>query len=592
MSSIRKRSLILALLLTGVGAVSAVHAADPVRGKQLYWNTNGASKSCGTSGCHNGFPTTILSKVDRGTSASVILSAISGNKGNMGQLSTFVSSTDAADIAAYIANPAAGDGAATLSLSASALTFASQAVGTASAAQTITVSNTGTAALTFTTMTFGGTASSDYARAGTCAPGGSVAAGGSCTVQITFTPSASGTRSATLTIGHNAAGGSSTVTLAGTGAAAPAAASVSPGSLSFTQMVGATSAAQTVTVSNTGGTALTLNNVTLGGTNPAEYAIATGTTCTAGAVVNGGASCVIRVTFTPSATGARPATLSIAHSASVSAATVALNGTGSTTAVPSVSLSSSTLTYADQTVGSTSAAQIVTLSNTGSATLTLSTLTISGAASADFTRAGSCAAGGSIAAGGTCTVQVAFAPTAVGARSATLTIASNASNGNATLALSGTGIQVSMAVNPTSASLVTEVGQISASVQVAISNAGASNLSINAVTVTGPFQLRTGANACSAAPIALMSGQSCNLFIAFQPTTAGTATGEVAIASNASATPTRITLTGQGQVAAMDSNNMGMGGCSLGAPDQLMDPLLATMFVVSLLVLIRRRRSR
>ncbi len=589
MSVIRKLSTVLILLAAGVGTIAHAQTANPVRGKQLYFSTNGAPASCGTTNCHSGFPMALQNKIALGSNPATILAAITSGKGGMGLLSGFVNSTDAADIAAYIANPAAGDAPA-ISLSTNTLTFATQTVGTTSAAQIITVSNTGSAALTFPTMPLGGTASSNFARAGTCAPAGSLAAGGSCTVQLTFTPSAAGTRSATLTIGHNATGGSSAVTLSGTGAVAPAAASVSTSSLSYTQAVGTTSTAQTVTVSNTGGTALTINNVTLGGTNPAEYTMATGTTCGAGAVVNGGASCVIQVTFTPTATGARSATLSIAHSASGTAATVTLNGTGSATAVPSVSLSSSTLTFGSQTVGTASAAQTVTLTNTGSAMLTLSTLTLSGVSSAEFARTGTCAASGSIAAGGTCTIVMAFTPSTVGARSATLTVASNANNGNATLTLSGTGIQVSMSVSPTSASMSAQVGQISAPVQAVVANTGASPLNVSSITITGPFLLRTGANQCSAAPITLASGQSCNVFIAFQPTLVGAISGNVAIASNASATPTRVMLTAQGQAAvAADSSNIGMGGCSLGAPDQLIDPLLAVMLAVSLVVLIRRR---
>ena len=586
---------VLLLGLVTAALLPSASAQNAVRGKALYFSTNGASLSCGSSGCHNGFPTVRLNAIAKGSSPAAILSAITGNKGGMGILSGFVNNVDAADIAAYIANPAAGDASApTIALSASTLSFVGQTVATTSAAQTVTVSNSGTAALTISTLTFGGTAAAEFARAGTCAPGGTVAAGGNCSIQVTFTPSAAGARNATLTIAHSAPGGNSTVTLSGTGNAAAAAASIGPAALSFSQSINTTSNAQAATLTNTGGLPLTISAVTLAGTSVAEYAIAAGTTCTAGATVNGGASCLVQLTFTPSAIGARTASLSVAHSASATPAVVALNGTGSAMPQPAVSLSAAALTFAAQSVGTNSAAQNVTLTNTGQATLTLTSLALSGAAGTDFTRAGTCAAAASIAAGGTCTIQLAFAPTAVGARTATLTVVSNAGNGDATLALSGSAVQVAMSVSPTAAALQSAVGLMSPPVQAVVSNTGQSALVISSIATTGPFMLDTGANQCGAAPITLSSGQSCNVFVAFHPVSAGMFNGEVAIMSNAAAAPARVVLTAQAVAtaagtSATEPSNLGFGGCSVGAPDQLIDPLLAVMLAIAVFVVLRRR---
>jgi hypothetical protein len=104
----------------------------------------------------------------------------------------------------------AGTPGTTLSVAPSSLTFASQAVGTTSGAQTVTVSNTGSAAAAIS----GITASGDFAQSNTC--GSSIAAGGSCTVSVTFKPTASGTRVGTLTI-SSSTGNSPTVALTGTG---------------------------------------------------------------------------------------------------------------------------------------------------------------------------------------------------------------------------------------------------------------------------------------------------------------------------------------------------------------------------------------
>src|SRR2546429_9016377 len=89
--------------------------------------------------------------------------------------------------------------------------FRSQLVGTTSAAQTVTLNNTGNTALSVTSIV----ASGDYAQTNTC--GNSVAAGANCTISVTFTPAASGAQSGTITITDNAAGSPHTVSLTGAG---------------------------------------------------------------------------------------------------------------------------------------------------------------------------------------------------------------------------------------------------------------------------------------------------------------------------------------------------------------------------------------
>jgi hypothetical protein len=105
-----------------------------------------------------------------------------------------------------------GGGSATLSANPTSLTFASQTVGTTSSAQTVTVNNTGTAAATVSSVA----ATGDFHQTNTC--GTSIAAGGSCTVSVTFGPTASGTRTGSLTVTSNATNSPTTVALTGTGA--------------------------------------------------------------------------------------------------------------------------------------------------------------------------------------------------------------------------------------------------------------------------------------------------------------------------------------------------------------------------------------
>jgi len=122
---------------------------------------------------------------------------------------TFSSSITTMDI--LTAYKALGGGSASVSLSSPSLTFASQLVSTTSAAQTVTLNNTGNAALSVTNIVAGG----DYAQTNTC--GTSIAAGANCTISVTFTPTATGTRTGAITITDNAAGSPHVVSLTGTG---------------------------------------------------------------------------------------------------------------------------------------------------------------------------------------------------------------------------------------------------------------------------------------------------------------------------------------------------------------------------------------
>ncbi len=425
------------------------------------------------------------------------------------------------------------------------LAFGSVNVGTASTAQTATLSNTGTAALTLGTLSTGSTEFT--VTGGTCAAGGTVAAAGSCTVIIGFTPSAAGARSATLVVTHNANGAQSSTALSGTGVALSPVIGVSPTTLSFSQTIATTSTAQTITVSNSGNAPLAISALTLAGAQAAEFQIATGTTCTAGGSVAANASCVVKLTFTPTVAGARSASLSIAHNASGSPSTVTLNGTGTATAQPAISLNAATLAFASQTLGSSSAAQSVVVSNSGAAALTFSSLTLTGTAAADFTRAGTCTPTGTLAAGATCTVSFVFTPGAVGARSATLTLASNASNGSAVLSLSGTGAAVatpSIGLAPGSLAFGNQtVSAASTARTVTLSNSGSGSLSLTSITASSGFGVTHNCGSSVAA------GASCTLSVTFTPSATGAATGTVSVASNATGSPNVVSLSGTGVAA-------------------------------------------
>lgn len=291
-----------------------------------------------------------------------------------------------------------------------------------SAAQTVTVSNTGGAPLGVTSVSFTGLNPADFlVKTNNCS---SVPANSSCTITVAFRPTALGPRSAALTIATNDPSHPTLgVTVTGTGIGPVAV--LSPITVSFgSQLKGTKTASMSVTLTNTGsaGSTLIINTKSITGANPSDFA----QTNNCGASLAATQSCTFTVTFTPTAVGARGATLSVGTTDPVNpTVTSQLTGTGT---APVASVSPTSLNFGNQKQQTTSAPQPVTLSNTGTAPLTMSSIAIGGTNASDFKQTNNC--GASLAAGANCTISVTFKPTKKGARSATLTITDN-SNANA-----------------------------------------------------------------------------------------------------------------------------------------------------------------
>jgi len=320
-----------------------------------------------------------------------------------------------------------GTGMAPLvSLSAAGLSFANQLINTTSASQAETVTNTGTGNLTFSTVTMGGANPTDFAKSADTCTGATVSPNNACTVSVTFTPSTTGSRSASLILTDNASGSPQTVGLSGTGTAPLV--SLSTTGLSFAnQFISTTSPPQAETVTNTGTGNLTFSTVTMGGANPTDFA-KSADTCT-GVTVTPNNTCTVSVTFNPSAAGSRSASLNFADNASGSPQTVSLTGTG----IPSAQISPGSLTFAGQAVGTAGMAQTVTLSEIGAAAINVTGVNISG----DFSQTNNCPA--SLANGSSCSIQVVFTPTAAGSRYGTLSISTTGTGSAQTVSLAGTG---------------------------------------------------------------------------------------------------------------------------------------------------------
>ncbi|MFM9883209.1 MAG: choice-of-anchor D domain-containing protein [Burkholderiales bacterium] len=700
--AIRRLSLLFAFAGASLAfPITAMSAGDPALGAMLYVNPNGAPIGCANAACHGPNPAANLKGITRGADQpSLILNAIN-TRPEMMFLSAYVNAVHAEHLAAYIANPN-GLPTGTIALSSPSLTFGNQGLSTTSAAQTVTVSNSGSNVVTLTAIATGGANPNEFLRSGTCTNGMSLAAGATCSIAATFTPALLGARSASVAIVHSGANSPLQIALSGNGVAAPGPVmSLSANNLAFGgQGTNTTSLARTITLSNTGPLPLTLNNLSVGGANASEFT-RTGS-CAPGASVATGQNCAIDVTFTPTVLGARTGTVNITSNAPGSPHSIALTGTGVVPA-PAATLTSNSISFGNYVVGTTSPARTVTLTNSGSAPLTtsiappgaafghttncpatlapnasctisgtfspvatglasasivittnaigsphaislsgngfpagttlpvvtlsssaiafgahsvnsaspattvtltntdpatslsISNLNLTGANAGDFSRAGSCSTLTAVLPGGSCTLIMTFTPTGTGARAASLTVVSNAL-GQQSIALSGTGTIASVPgvmLSPNALIFSSQqVGTASGQQVVLLSNTGNATLPISTVSATGEFSVS------STCGTSLAAATTCQIGVTFAPIATGARTGQVMVATGAAGSPHAISVSGTGMSAnggatpsggSSDAGSGGGGGCTIGSRDD-MDPILALMIFAAILGL--RRRSR
>ena len=442
------------------------------------------------------------------------------------------------------------------------LNFGSVATGATSPAQTVTVSNPTGSAASVSSISVSG----DFSQTNNC--GTSIAANGSCTVSVTFRPTATGNRTGSLTV--NAGGVTNTVSLSGTGTAPGPVLNTNPASLSFPgTVVGATATAQTVTVSNSGTAPATVSGVAVTG----DFS----QTDNCGSIAVS-ASCAVTVSFKPTAGGSRTGTLTITSNANNNPTTVSLGGSGidSTTNLaaerPAAASSTngtfaaSNFTDADPSTYWESAngsfpqwAQVdlgqnfsvgkVTLKLPPSSAWGVRTQTLSVLGSTDGTNFSSIVG----------SAGYSFDPNA---NNNTVTITFNATTaswvrvnitGNTgwpagqlsdfeVFPASGGGTSSpNLSVAPSSLSFASQALNTSSSAQmVTVNNTGTTAAAVSTVATTGDF---VQTNTCGSS---VAAGGSCTVSVTFRPAASGTRTGSLTITSNASNSPTTLGLTGTG----------------------------------------------
>src|ERR1700722_20258848 len=416
-----------------------------------------------------------------------------------------------------------------ITVSPALLSFPVQVLATTSAPQVVTLTNGAPNSLTISKIAFSGTDAADYAQTNNC--GTALSGNASCTINVTFTPKGINNRPATLTVTDSAPGGAQTVAVTGVGTIA----ALSPTSVIFAaQQVGTSSAAQVITLTNaSAGNTISITGLAITGTNASDYA----ETTTCGTSLAAKKSCLINVTFTPTAIGTRTAAVTLTDNGGGSPQSVALSGTGTS----SVSVSPTTLTFPLQVLGTTSAAQVVTVTNGTATALSISSIAYSGGNTTDFPETNNC--GSSLAGTSSCTINVTFKPTNINHRASTLTIITG--SGTYTVAVSGTSTAASF--SPTSLTFGPQtVGTTSAGQVITMSNAsGGTAITITGITITGtnPTDFaQTNTCGTSVAP-----KKSCTITVTFDPTATGTRSASVSVADNAGSSPQAVLLTGTGQ---------------------------------------------
>jgi hypothetical protein len=373
-----------------------------------------------------------------------------------------------------------------------AVSFGNQAVGTSTAPVPVTVTNTGSSALIISGIKLSGVNQPDFSQTNNCR--GSIAPQASCTITVTFTPTAVGNRVAAVVVTDNA--GTQSVNLTGAGTAPV---QLSVGGLNFgSQLVGSTSGTQSFSVTNASPVQINFSGITTTGdfsqTNNCGTSLAPAGVCS------------VTVTFAPSAGWSRGGSVVIADSAAGSPQLVVLAGMGYAGAM--ATLSTTSLAFGQRAVGGNTAKNF-SLTNNGTAALSLSGIFVDG----DFTQSNTCISPLNPAA--TCTVTVTFLPTVAGRRLGHVTLLDTDSSLIQTVNLTGTGTvpSTTVSISPVAGSLTLSQtlqftasisGQISSNVTWSVDGIGGGNSTTGTISSGGLYTPPTtaGAHSISAASIA------------------------------------------------------------------------------------------
>src|SRR5580698_987741 len=437
-------------------------------------------------------------------------------------------------------------GSGVLSAGSTSVTFGSVAVG-GSATQTVTVTNTGTATVNISQATVTG---SGFSVTGGN-PSASLGVGQSSTVTVQFAPTAAGNASGALTVISDASNSPLMVSLSGT--ATQAGLSISPTSLTFSNAQMNQTSSQNVTLTNTGNSNVTINLAQLSGNEFGMNGLSLPKT------ISASQSMTFAVTFTPTQAGAATGSITLKDNAPGSQQTITLAG-NAVSQTSTLRANPGSVAFGTVAVSS-KGQQTVTLTNSGTASTTVSQIAASGAG---FSVTGFTVPL-TIAAGQSASFTAQFAPTAAGAATGSISVTSTATDSNISIPLTGTGTEGSLTANPGSVNFGSQLTGSSSTVNVTLTNGGTANVNINSATVSGAAFSTTGLTT----PQTLAAGQSVTFGVKFAPTATGAASGSISIASNLPSSPLTIALSGTGTAGqaqlTLGSPSVSFGNVSVGS---------------------------
>jgi hypothetical protein len=366
-------------------------------------------------------------------------------------------------------------------------------VGFSTAAQTVTLKNTGSATLTIGNTCGGATPCSEGSYSGdfsiasnSCDDGATIPANSSCSFTVSFRPSTTNDETGTIAIADSASNSPQTVAVQGQGTAPTA--SVTPASLQFPSSgsgplgIDFSSQAQTVTVKNTGTVPMLIGD-TCAGVSPCSEGSYSGdfsvrsNSCGYGNTIPANTTCTFTVTFTPSTANDETGAIVIADTASGGSQSVSVAGQGT---APTATLSPTSLSFFSSSVGSPSALQTVTLDNTGDVPMLIGDTCAGvspcseGSYSRDFSiGSNSCENGDTIPANTTCSFTVGFTPSTSNDETGTIVVNDTASGGAQTINVAGLATSATVKVSTTALSFKSSgIGATSAAQQVTVTNTG------------------------------------------------------------------------------------------------------------------------
>jgi hypothetical protein len=432
-----------------------------------------------------------------------------------------------------------------LSANPNSISFGTVATGS-SAAKHVVLTNTGNVAVKISSLSSQGLG---LTTSGMTAPV-TLNPSESLTVTAAFAPTAAGSSNGSIIIVSDAANSSLTIPSTGTGAQGDLV--ISPSSYNFGSVVDGQTKSQTIALTNTGTAALTITQFTASGSAYSVSGLATPVT------VPPGGSKTFNVLFAPTTAGSLAGSVGITTNASDSPSVLTLTGTGS---AASVTLASNPGSVTFSGVGSGSSnSKTVTLSNAGTASLTISQITVN---AKDFSISGMVTPL-TLAAGQNATISVTFKPTASENITGNITVAS-AQGANTVISVAGSAVQPALAVTPSSASFGNVTEGTPATQTIQLSNSGTGTLLVTQLSVAGSG-FSTGTLAL---PVTLISGQSTTFNVEFAPTSAGSTSGSVTVVSNAPNSPALISLTGTGiaatQSLSFSASNLAFGSVNAGS---------------------------